>query len=110
MRTISARSALLAVGFLVAAPPLHAQITLSLVDTYPENAPFGIAFDGTNVWWSNAFSTIYEMTPSGVLTGTSMAQPGGTSALAWDPGRSQLVSAGGARSPGSTAILRRTSS
>jgi PEP-CTERM motif len=53
--------------------PASAAVTLNLVASYNKaNGAFGLAYDGTNIWYSNASGTIFEMTTSGVDTGKSI--------------------------------------
>ncbi len=55
------------------AMPASAAVTLNLVASYAKsNGAFGLAYDGTNMWYSNASGTIYEMTTNGVDTGKSI--------------------------------------
>ncbi len=65
-------------------------ITLELIDTYVRSGPFGLAFDGTNIWWSQNNAQINQMTLAGVDTGVTFAGPV-WSELAWNG--SQLLSA-----------------
>jgi hypothetical protein len=72
-------------------------VTLSLVASFPRgvpfNGPFGLAFDGTNIHWSEFNGTIHEMTTAGVDTGNTTTNPLGWSALAWSG--TQLVASSG---------------
>jgi hypothetical protein len=69
----------------------HAAVTLQLVDSYAKsNGAFGLAFDGTNMWYSNGSGTIYEMTTNGVDTGNSITG-NYWSALAFNSLNSKLV-------------------
>ena len=70
-----------------------ATITLNLVDSFDRNSPFGLAFDGTNLHWSDPDGVITEMTTDGVDTGNTTTNPAGWSELGWNG--SQLVSAFG---------------
>jgi hypothetical protein len=79
---------------LLTAPAASAQITLQRINSYARGAPFGLAYDGTNLWWTDNGGTAHEMTLSGVETGNSVAMPGGWSALAYDASRGELVSKG----------------
>lgn len=79
---------------LATAATADAQISLSLVNSYSKFAPFGLAFDGTNLWWSSSGSTAYQMNLSGVETGATVAMPNGWSALAYDASKGNLVSKG----------------
>lgn len=67
-----------------------AEITLSLVNTYPRQAPFGLAFDGNYIYWSNNNGVIRQMTTAGVDTGIQWTGPY-WSELAWDQDRKQLA-------------------
>jgi hypothetical protein len=78
----------------LAAPAASAQITLDRINSYVRNAPFGLAFDGTNLWWTDNGGTAHEMSLTGVESGNSVAMPGGWSALAYDASNGQLVSKG----------------
>lgn len=46
-------------------------ITLSVVDSFARPSPFGVAFDGTNIWYSDSAGSIREMSTSGVNTGVT---------------------------------------
>lgn len=93
--SLTVRAAFLVAGIALAAPQrAAAQISLSLIATYARNSPFGIAFDGTNIWYSDGGSTAYAMTTAGVNTGATTPMFNGWSALAWDGSRDQLVSKG----------------
>ena len=67
-----------------------ASITLNLVASYERNSAFGLAYDGTNIWWSDNSGSIHGMTTSGVDTGNVIT---GTtwSALAWDPNTNKIA-------------------
>lgn len=93
MRAVTRWCTLLA-GVVGLASTAHAQISLSLVNSYAKDAPFGLAFDGTNLWWSSTPGTAYQMNLSGVETGQSVAMPYGWSALAYDASNGNLVSKG----------------
>lgn len=83
----------LAAGLFVAgmAGGAHAStITLNLVDSYSKSNPFGMAYDGSNIWWGDNSGTLHEMTKNGVDTGTIL-NANRFSALAWSG--SQLVQA-----------------
>lgn len=73
-----------------------ASITLKLIDSYSRgsafNGPFGLAFDGTHIYYSMNNRSIHQMTTSGVDTGVVFNGPV-WSELAWDG--SQLLSANG---------------
>ncbi|MBI3711153.1 MAG: PEP-CTERM sorting domain-containing protein [Proteobacteria bacterium] len=62
-------------------------ITLNLVDSFVRTTPFGLAFDGTNVWYGDfAGSFAHEMTTAGVDTGNTTPAPvggAGWNAMAW---------------------------
>jgi hypothetical protein len=89
------RWSLLALGLaMFAAPVASAQITLDRINSYARNAPFGLAFDGSNLWWTDDQGTAHEMSLTGLETGNSVAMPGGWSALAYDASRGELVSKG----------------
>ncbi|MFW8601160.1 PEP-CTERM sorting domain-containing protein [Desulfobacterota bacterium M19] len=65
-------------------------ITLSLVDSYQKTKPFGMAYDGENIWWGANDGVLHEMATNGVDTGNSLST-NRWSALAWNG--SQLVQA-----------------
>lgn len=67
-----------------------ADISLVLVDSYARSAPFGMAFDGTNVWWSDGYGVVHEMTTGGVDTGNTADGPY-WSALAYNEANQKLV-------------------
>lgn len=73
-------------------PAAAAGISLSLVASYDRNGPFGLAFDGTHIWWSQNSRTVNQMTVDGVDTGVSFSGPV-WSELAWNG--SQLIQASG---------------
>jgi hypothetical protein len=60
-------------------------VTLVLVDSYSVASPFGLAFDGTNIWFSNLSggNVARQMTTSGVVTGITTPTPFQYGALAW---------------------------
>lgn len=60
-----------------------ASISLSLVASYARSGPFGLAFDGTNLWWSQSSAQINQMTLAGVDTGVGFVGPV-WSELAWN--------------------------
>lgn len=71
------------VACLVAAAPASAvTVTLNVVDSFARSSPFGLAYDGTNIWWSDSSAVSHEMTTSGVDTGNTITGPY-WSALAW---------------------------
>lgn len=73
------------------ASPAHAAVTLNLVASYAKsNGAFGLAYDGNNLWYSNGFGTIYEMTTAGVDTGNSIVG-NYWSALAYDSAANKLA-------------------
>jgi len=80
------------VGAAVAISPVaaNAAITLNIVDSFDRSSAFGLAFDGTNIWWSDSGGSIHEMTTSGVDTGNVIT---GTtwSALAWNGMTNQVT-------------------
>lgn len=65
-------------------------ITLNLVASYDRAGAFGLAYDGSNIWWSSDGGAIHEMTTSGVDTGNVIT---GTtwSALAWDGNTNKIA-------------------
>jgi len=69
-----------------------AAIELSLIDSFDRASPFGLAFDGTNIWWSSSDRVVHEMTTAGVDTGNTFTGPV-WSELAWNG--SQLIEANG---------------
>jgi hypothetical protein len=58
-------------------------ISLSLVDSAAKSSAFGLAFDGTNVWWSDSSNVVHQMGTDLVDTGTTF-DTGIWSELAWD--------------------------
>jgi PEP-CTERM motif len=51
----------------------HAAVSLTLVSSFAKpNGAFGLAYDGSNIWYSNSAGTIYQMTTAGVDTGKSI--------------------------------------
>lgn len=68
----------------------HADVTLNLVASYDRSGAFGLAFDGTNMWWSDSSGNIHEMTTNGVDTGNVIT---GTSwsALAYNSNNNRIV-------------------
>lgn len=98
------KTAALAVGLVAglgASPEVRAaNIDLVLVDSFARESPFGLAWDGTNLWYTGGFVaglTAFEMTTAGINTGATTPLPGAignfSSALAWDG--AQLVAAQG---------------
>ena len=80
-----------AIAALVISTSATAAVTLTLVASYAKsNGAFGLAFDGTNMWYSNGSGTIYEMTTNGVDTGNSITG-NYWSALAFNGATSKLV-------------------
>lgn len=65
-------------------------VTLNLVASYSRPNAFGLAFDGTNIWWSDSSGAIHQMTTNGVDTGNVIT---GTtwSALAYNPANNRIV-------------------
>lgn len=65
-------------------------ISLNLVASYDRAGAFGLAFDGSNIWWSADNGSIHEMTTGGVDTGNVIT---GTtwSALAWNGATSKIA-------------------
>jgi PEP-CTERM motif len=62
-------------------------VTLVLVNSYARSSPFGLAFDGTNLWYNQSAGgfgqTIREMTTGGVDTGLTTPTNFTSGALAW---------------------------
>jgi hypothetical protein len=85
--TVFGAAAIMGLGI---APAAATTVTLSLVATYAKLGAFGLAYDGTNVWWSDNSGNIHEMTTNGVDTGNVIT---GTqwSALAWDASNSKIA-------------------
>lgn len=71
-RTILAASA---ACLLAAAPAAATTITLNVVNSFARTSAFGLAYDGSNVWWSDNGGVIHEMTTSGVDTGNTINGP-----------------------------------
>ncbi len=74
--------------FGVGATASAAEITLQLIDSYNRANPFGLAFDGTHIWWSDPSHIVHQMTTGGVDTGVTFTGPA-WSELAWNG--SQLI-------------------
>lgn len=73
------------------AVPAQAAVSLNLVASFAKsNGAFGLAFDGTNMWYSNGSGTIYEMSTGGVDTGNSITG-NYWSALAYNSATNQLA-------------------
>lgn len=87
-----AAAAGLAAIFGVNASASAAEITLQLIDSYERSSPFGLAYDGEHIWWSDNSRTIHQMTTDGVDTGVTFTGPV-WSELAWNG--SQLIQANG---------------
>lgn len=84
----------------------YGQITLQLVNSYARTGTFGLAFDGTNIWYTGA-TGYREMTTDGVDTGaqvnySSVSGSSSLNALAWTGTRL----AAGINVSGSTGIVR----
>lgn len=93
MRGITTAVAALAAAALMGSTA-HAAVSLNLVASFARgsafNGPFGLAYDGSNIWWSNSGGKIFEMTTAGVDTGKSVQGPY-WSALAYNDATSQLA-------------------
>jgi hypothetical protein len=74
----------------LASTSASAAITLNLVDSFARSSAFGLAYDGSNLWYSNSGGQIFEMTTSGVNTGNSINGPY-WSALAYNGAANKLV-------------------
>lgn len=88
-------AATLVLASAVAAQPASAvTVTLNLVASYARNGPFGLAYDGSKVWWSQNNGAINEMTTAGVDTGNQIT---GTtwSALAYNPANHKIATVNG---------------
>ncbi len=83
---------ILACALMAAFDSQAATITLNLIDSYAKSAPFGLAFDGTNIYWSQSNRQIRQMTTNGVDTGVSWTGPV-WSELAFDVVNSKIVQA-----------------
>lgn len=66
---------------------------LEVVDTFTKASPFGLAYDGTHIYWSDFGGTIHQMTTSGIDTGVTQSSPAGASELGWSG--TQLVASSG---------------
>jgi hypothetical protein len=88
MRKLLCGAALVAT--LAIAQPASAAVTLNVVDSFARSNAFGLAYDGSNIWWSNSSGTIYQMTTAGMDTGI-WAQGPYWSALAYNNATSKLV-------------------
>lgn len=78
---------------LAGGPASATTITLNLVDSFARTSAFGLAYDGTNVWWSGNDGVVHEMTTAGVDTGNTITG-NYWSALAWT-GSKLLTMTGG---------------
>jgi hypothetical protein len=87
-----AGTSFLAAGVLAAGTASAVEIDLSLVATYGRSGPFGLAFDGTHIYWSQSSRQIHQMTTAGVDTGLSWLGPV-WSELAYDSATGRLASA-----------------
>jgi hypothetical protein len=85
-------------------PVLAVSVTLDVVASYARTGPFGLAYDGTNLWWSQSDGSIHEMTTSGVDTGNVITGLQ-WSALAFNGVTGKIVVAGGG---GITSVNRAT--
>ena len=87
MKTSKIRVALLAAGALAGLNAVSAKadtLTLNPVASFPYQSPFGLAFDGSQLWVNNGNSTLHEVDPNtGLNTGNTTVSPAGWSALAW---------------------------
>lgn len=79
-----------AAAAVVVASPANAAITMTLVDSYNRSGAFGLAYDGSSIWWSDSSGFIHEMTTGGVDTGDIVAGPY-WSALGYDSLAAKLV-------------------
>ena len=89
---VSYLTACSALAVAIAGPSGAADITLDLVASYERTSPFGLAYDGSNIWWSDDSRTVHQMTTGGDDTGTTFTGPV-WSELAWNG--SQLIQASG---------------
>ena len=89
----------LVAGSVAVAPAAAVTVSLDVVASYAKNAPFGLAFDGSKLWWSQSDGSIHEMTTAGVDTGNNITGLG-WSALAYNGanGKIATVVGGGIRS------------
>ena len=75
-----------------------ASITLVDIASFPKSAPFGLAFDGTTMWYSDGFSNAYKFnSTTGATVGSAV--PINWSELGWDPlvNGGSLVTASGSQ-------------
>ena len=68
-------------------------ITLQYVASYDRSSPFGLAFDGTYIWWSDSSRVVHQMTTDGVDTGVTFSGPA-WSELAWNGAQLMMASGG----------------
>jgi len=78
------------VSSLALATSAQAAVTLTLVDSYARSNAFGLAYDGSNIWWSDSGGAIHGMSTNGVDTGKTVQGPY-WSALAYNDGANKLV-------------------
>lgn len=86
-RLLFAATAAVVTAFASAA---SADISLVVVDSYARSNAFGLAYDGSNIWWADSGGMIHEMTTGGVDTGNSAYGPY-WSALAYNSADQKLV-------------------
>jgi hypothetical protein len=86
IRTLLAAAA----SSLALATSAQAAVTLTLVDSFARSNAFGLAFDGTDLWWGDSGGTIHGMTTAGVDTGKTVQGPY-WSALAYNNSADNLV-------------------
>ena len=87
-------AALLAASFVAAQPASAVTVSLNVVASFVRSGPFGLAYDGHDIWWSQNDGTIHEMTTAGVDTGNAIT---GTtwSALTFDFGTNKIATVSG---------------
>jgi hypothetical protein len=88
MKRFALKACIAATAFLsFTLPASAATISLSLIDSFARGSsfdgPFGLAYDGSNIWWSDNGGILHEMSTAGVDTGNTIST-GIWSELAWD--------------------------
>jgi len=79
---------------LATVPAAAVTVSLNIVDSFARSGPFGLAYDGSNLWWSQGDGSIHEMTTSGVDTGNNITGLQ-WSALAYNNANNKIVTING---------------
>ena len=103
MKSMFRTLALVASG-IAATPAASVTVSLDVVSSFARNAPFGLAFDGSKLWWSQSDGSIHEMTTAGVDTGNNITGLN-WSALAYNGANGKIATVGGG---GITSVDRPT--